>query len=87
MDTLSWQVLNLEVPRIDGGDPDFVFAALDLGNPEAEDATYDYMQDRTGDAGLFFWGMLRCPWPSLRFATSSLSVLRRCIHIVPLLQS
>lgn len=54
MDTLSWPVLNLEVPRIDGGDPDFVFAALDLGNPEAEDATYDYMQDRTGDAGLFF---------------------------------
>eukprot|EP00439_Symbiodinium_sp_Y106_P030511 s2781_g3.t1 len=33
---------------IDGGDPDFVFAALDLTNPEAEDATYDYMQDRKG---------------------------------------
>eukprot|EP00438_Fugacium_kawagutii_P007471 Skav230096 [mRNA] locus=scaffold283:2039:36053:- [translate_table: standard] len=36
---------------IDGGDPDFVFAALDLTNPEAEDAVYEYMQDRTGDAG------------------------------------
>lgn len=39
------------LPRIDGGDPDFVFAALDLTNPEAEDAVYEYMQDRTGDAG------------------------------------
>ncbi|CAK9054035.1 Dynein axonemal heavy chain 2 (Axonemal beta dynein heavy chain 2) (Ciliary dynein heavy chain 2) [Durusdinium trenchii] len=38
--------------RIDGGDPDFVFASLDLTNPEAEDAVYDYMQDRNGDSGL-----------------------------------
>lgn len=37
--------------RIDGGDPDFVFAALDLSNPEAEEAVYDYMQDRNSDAG------------------------------------
>eukprot|EP00435_Cladocopium_sp_Y103_P031168 s634_g7.t2 len=37
---------------IDGGDPDFVFAALELSNPEAEDAVYDYMHDRTSDSGL-----------------------------------
>ena len=38
--------------RIDGGDPDFVFASLDLTNPEAEDAVYDYMEDRNGDSGM-----------------------------------
>jgi hypothetical protein len=47
----------LLVSRIDGGDPDFVFAALDLSNPEAEDAVYDYMHDRTSDSGQ----MARCP--------------------------
>lgn len=48
---------SLLVSRIDGGDPDFVFAALDLSNPEAEDAVYDYMHDRTSDSGQ----MARCP--------------------------
>jgi len=40
--------LQIRSKEIDGGDPDFVFASLDLTNPESEDAIYEYMQDRKG---------------------------------------